>query len=196
VELDQHVTVMPRECTPVPLEQCDERASPVRLRELFEQHSAFVWRSLRRLGVAEADLDDMLQEVFLVVYHRLGDYEERDRARSWLYSICVRVASSQRRKVARRRENVVPEPTDQQVAAMQQQQLEDREALRLGHQLLSLLPEEQREVFVLYEIEHLPMAQIAATLACPLHTAYSRLRVARQKILAELARVGREGEGA
>jgi RNA polymerase sigma-70 factor, ECF subfamily len=169
---------------------------PRRLRSLFEEHSSFVWRSLRRLGVADADLDDMMQEVFLVVYHRLADYEERERVRSWLYSICTRVASSQRRKVARRRENVLAEPTDQRVAPTQQQQVEEQEALRLGRQLLELLPAEQREVFVLYEIEHLPMAQIAEALACPLHAAYSRLRVARQKIVAELERVRREGEPA
>ena len=55
---------------------------PQRLRELFEEHSAFVCRSLRRLGVADADVDDMLQEVFLVVHQRLDDYEERNRARA------------------------------------------------------------------------------------------------------------------
>jgi len=170
------------------------KESPRTLRALFEEHSAFVWRSLRRLGVADADVDDMMQEVFLVVYHRLAEYEERERVRSWLYSICTRVASSQRRKVARRRENVLAEPTDQSVAPTQQRQIEEQEALRLGHQLLELLPEEQREVFVLYEIEHLPMAQIAETLGCPLHTAYSRLRVARMKIVADIERVRREGK--
>jgi len=162
--------------------------SPPQLRELFEEHASFVWRSLRRLGVAEADLDDMLQEVFLVVYQRLGDYEERSRARSWLYSICVRVASGQRRKVNRRRENVTMELPEQRTAPEQLQQVEDREALLLGHRLLALLPDEQREVFVLYEVEEMPMTEIAQALGCPLYTAYSRLRTARLKLLAEVTR--------
>jgi len=130
----------------------------------------------------------MLQEVFLVVYQRLGDYEERSRARSWLYSICVRVASGQRRKVNRRRENVTMELPEQRSAPAQLQDVEDREALLLGHRLLALLPDEQREVFVLYEVEEMPMTEIAAALGCPLYTAYSRLRTARLKLLAEVAR--------
>lgn len=160
-----------------------------RVRKLFAEFAPFVWRSLRRLGVPDADVDDMLQEVFLVVYQRLDDYEERDRARSWLYSICVRVASSQRRKLSRRRESVTSELPEQKLAAPQLQYVEDREALAFGERLLRLLPAEQREVFVLYEVEHLPMAQIAEALGCPLYTAYSRLRLARQRILAEVERV-------
>ncbi|MDB4973915.1 MAG: polymerase sigma factor RpoE [Myxococcaceae bacterium] len=135
----------------------------------------------------------MLQEVFLVVYQRLADYEERDRARSWLYSICVRVASSQRRKLSRRRESVTDEPPEGRLPATQLQQVEEREALALGERLLQLLPPEQREVFVLYEVEHLPMAQIAEAVGCPLYTAYSRLRLARQRILLEVERAERDG---
>jgi RNA polymerase sigma-70 factor (ECF subfamily) len=168
-------------------------ASPPVLRELFEEHASFVWRSLRRLSVAEADLDDMLQEVFLVVHQRLSDYEERSRARSWLYSICVRVASGQRRKVNRRRENLSLAVPERASAPVQLQGVEDREALALGHRLLALLPDEQREVFVLYEVEEMPMAEIAAALGCPLYTAYSRLRTARLRLLTEVTRERQKG---
>jgi RNA polymerase sigma-70 factor (ECF subfamily) len=181
---------------PLPARTHDSVEPKPQLRALFEEHAPFVWRSLRRLGVAEADVDDMLQEVFLVVHQRLDDYQERDRLRSWLYSICVRVASAQRRKLFRRRESVTPEgelPEGRQ-AAPQLKQVEDREALALGQRLLALLPPDQREVFVLYEVEHLPMAQIAEAVGCPLHTAYSRLRIARQRILAEVERSERRGE--
>ena len=81
---------------------------PPQLREVYEEHGPFVIRSLRYLGVREADLDDTLQEVFLVVYQRLNDYEEKGRARAWLYSICTRVAHAQRRKFGRRRETGLP----------------------------------------------------------------------------------------
>lgn len=180
--------------TPAPA-PAEATATPAeRLGVLFEQHSPFVWRSLRRLGVQPADLDDMVQEVFLVVYQRLGDYEERNRVRSWLYAICLMVSSAQNRKVARRRENVTHEPPEGRLAATQLQRVEDREALALGKRLLSLLPADQREVFVLYEVEHLPMAEIAEALGCPVFTAYSRLRIARQRILTEVERAKRQGE--
>lgn len=170
------------------------READPRLRTLFEQHAAFVCRSLRRLGVREADLDDMLQEVFVVVYKRLTDYEERDRAQSWLYSISARVAHAQRRRLFRRRESMTVESHEGSADATQQQRIEDSEALRFGHELLAQLPAEQREVFVLYEVEDMPMAQIARALGCPLQTAYSRLRMARARVLAEVERARSDGE--
>ncbi|MDB4975139.1 MAG: polymerase sigma factor RpoE [Myxococcaceae bacterium] len=167
---------------------------PPRLRQLYEEHASFVCRSLRRLGVMESDLDDLLQEVFLVVYQRLSDYQERDRARSWLYSISVRVAQGQRRRMFRRRENLTSQPPEGQAPAGQLQAVEEREALQLGQRLLGLLPAEQREVFVLYEVEDMPMSQIAEAVGCPLQTAYSRLYKARERIVDELARTRVEGE--
>jgi RNA polymerase sigma-70 factor (ECF subfamily) len=168
--------------------------APPRLREVFEKHAAFVCRSLRRLGVPEADLDDMLQEVFVVVHQRLPDYREVGRARSWLYSICTRLAHARRRKVLRRRESLVPEPPEELASGSPEERVEGREALALGQELLALLSPEQREVFVLYEVEDLPMPEIAAALGCPLQTAYSRLHAARQRILTEVER-RRKGEG-
>jgi RNA polymerase sigma-70 factor (ECF subfamily) len=159
---------------------------------VYEEHGPFVCRSLRYLGVPEADLDDLLQEVFLVVCQRLDDYQERGRARSWLYSICTRVATAQRRKQWRRRES--GPPGEQVAPASQLDQVEDREALELGWKLLEQLPPEQRQVFVLFEVEGMPMAEIAQALDCPLQTAYSRLYKARERILAETRRVTAESK--
>jgi RNA polymerase sigma-70 factor, ECF subfamily len=170
------------------------KEQPMQLRELFEAHATFVCRSLRRLGIPEADLDDMLQEVFLVVCQRLTEYVERGLARPWLYSICRRIALAQRRKLYRRREDVSAEPVEAYTAASQLQSVEDREALRLGQHLLSLLPGEQREVFVLYEVEDMTMQEISEALGCPLQTAYSRLYKARQRVLSAVERTRAKSE--
>lgn len=169
---------------------------PLRLRRLFEEHAAFVCRSLRRLGVSESDLDDVLQEVFVVVYQRLSEYQERGRARSWLYSICTRTALAHRRKAGRRRESIVPEPPERSAAATQHVRLEEREALAFGHELLAQLPEQEREVFVLFEVEGMAMAEIAEARSCPLQTAYSRLYQARRRIAAHMQRAAQGEEGA
>jgi RNA polymerase sigma-70 factor (ECF subfamily) len=165
-----------------PSESTLAEPTPLRLRHIFEEHAAFVCRSLRRLGVPEADLDDVLQEVFMVVYQRLTEYQERGRARSWLYSICTRLSAGHRRKLGRRRESMMPEPPETVADATQHNRLEEREALALGHRLLSRLPEEEREVFVLYEVEGMAMTEIAEARRCPLQTAYSRLYQARRRI--------------
>jgi RNA polymerase sigma-70 factor (ECF subfamily) len=162
------------------------------LRDLFEQHGAFVCRSLRMLGVREADLDDALQEVFVVVFQRMHDYEERGRARAWLYSISTRIVHSQRRKQGRRHEDMAAALPEATAEATQLAQLADREALALGQRLLAQLPREQRDVFWLYEVEDVPMLEIARALECPLQTAYSRLHTARERILAAVQRAAAE----
>lgn len=137
------------------------------------------------LGVPEGDLDDALQEVFLVVFQRMRDYEERGRVRAWLYSICTRVVWTRRRVMRRRREDLMEYPeANAVVEPVQHDRVVDMEALALGHQLLQGLPPEQRDVFWLYEVEELPMSEIARAIDCPLQTAYSRLHKARERILA------------
>jgi RNA polymerase sigma-70 factor (ECF subfamily) len=159
---------------------------------VFEQHGAFVCRSLSLLGVSEADLDDAIQDVFLVVYRRMLDYEERGRARAWLYSICTRVARSTRRKRSRRvdeSETTYATMLETSFAATQLDRITDHEALALGQKLLQRLPPEQRNVFWMYEIEERPMTEIARESGCPLQTAYSRLHKARRRISTEVQRV-------
>lgn len=164
-------------------QQASSQEEPTRLRCMFEEHGAFVCRSLRMLGVPEGDLDDALQEVFLVVFQRMRDYEERGRVRAWLYSICTRVVWTRRRVMRRRREDLVDYP-ESAVGPTQHERVVDHEALALGHELLQALPPEQRDVFWLYEVEELPMSEIARSINCPLQTAYSRLHKARERILA------------
>jgi RNA polymerase sigma-70 factor (ECF subfamily) len=169
-------------------------AEGLSVRAIFEQHAAFVWRSLRHLGVPSADLEDATQEVFVVVHRRFASYEERDKLRSWLYAICTRVAQSHIRRLAHRRENIMAEPPEPDVPAAQLDRLEQRQALAHGQAVLAALPEEQRAVFVLYEVERMPMSEVAEALGCPLQTAYSRLYKARERVLATVVRTRRRGE--
>jgi RNA polymerase sigma-70 factor (ECF subfamily) len=164
------------------------------VREIFAQHASFVWRTLRHLGVRDADLEDVTQEVFMVVHHRLDAYDERDKLRSWLYAICSRVAKAHIRKVVRRRENLTETPRDVDIPATQHEHIETREALAHGRRLLAALSEEQRAVFVLFEVEGMSMVEVAQTLGCPLQTAYSRLHKARERVLAIADRERRREE--
>ena len=77
------------------------------LREVYRQHAAFVWRALRALGVREADLDDVMHEVFLVVHRKLSAFEGRAKYTTWLFAIAERVASDYRRSARIRREDLV-----------------------------------------------------------------------------------------
>ncbi len=151
---------------------------------MFREEGAFVWRALRRLGVAPADADDACQEVFVVVYRRLGEYEGRGQLRSWLYGIAVRVAAAHRRRAHQRHEVPTEEPVgpDEASSMNPEGEVADREALALLDRALDGLDDDKRAVFVLYEIEGLEMPEIAEAVSCPLQTAYSRLHAARKDV--------------
>jgi RNA polymerase sigma-70 factor (ECF subfamily) len=163
----------------------DEGARPAALppfRQVFEEHAASVGRTLRYLGVPEADLLDAAQEVFLVVDRRYPEFEGRSRISTWLRQICLRVALGHRRRRRRRREEIVAEPPDLVVDAGQHADSEMRERRELLTGLLDALDDDQREVIVLYEIEQLPMREVAAAMGCPVQTAYSRRKAALERL--------------
>ncbi|MER2562727.1 MAG: sigma-70 family RNA polymerase sigma factor [Myxococcaceae bacterium] len=56
-------------------------------RALYTSKAPLVWRTLKRLGVREADLEDVAQEVFVVVHRRLPEFEGRSSIDTWLYGI-------------------------------------------------------------------------------------------------------------
>lgn len=156
---------------------------------LFEEHASFAWRVLRRLGVADADADDACQEVFLTVHRRLHAFEGRSSPRTWIYGICIRVASDWRNRAATRREVASAKPPDRLVEATQVGDVALREARTLLDRILDGLDDDKRAAFVLYEIEELSLKELAAAIGCPLQTAFSRLQAARREVEAALARV-------
>ncbi len=161
--------------------------------EVFRTYSGFVWRVLLRLGVSEADVDDVAQEVFLGVHRNLASFEGRCAMRTWIYGICHRRVIDYRRRAMTRPEVLTDEPPEQGSEAPQDDGL-DLERARLHlNQVLDGLDSEKRAVFVLFEIEGMPMEEVAEVVGCPLQTAYSRLYAARKKVeaLAQRLRVQR-----
>jgi RNA polymerase sigma-70 factor (ECF subfamily) len=155
-----------------------------RLRRVISDHFEVVWRFLRRLGIAESDTDDAVQEVVLVLARKL-DQVEIGCERSFVLSTAVRVASTFRRtqRNRSRREVGVEDHELHQIQSpeLDPESLAEKQRLRLVLQrVLNELPMELRAVFVLYELEELTMAEIAATLELPPGTVASRLRRARE----------------
>lgn len=158
------------------------------LREVFRTQAPFVLRILRRLGVPEADLDDAAQDVFLVVHRKLEGYDARSSLRSWLFGIASRVALARRRRASAR--NEVPRADLDPLASDEQPANGDGriDARALLLHALAQLDLEKRAVFVLYELEGFTMAEVATAVDCPLQTAYSRLRVARELVRSSIGR--------
>ena len=157
--------------------------------ELFRELAPFVWRALRRLGVADRDVDDMCQEVFVVIHRKLPEFEGRSSIRTWVYGICVRTASDYRNRARVKRETLPDEMPEQQSLSDAHEDLARHQARALLDRVLDELDQDKRAVFVLYEIEELSMNDVAEAVSCPVQTAYSRLHAARKLVQDGIERV-------
>lgn len=164
-------------------------------RQLFLRELSYVWGSLRRLGVSARDAEDVAHDVFVQVHRKLDGYDRARPVRPWLFGFAFRAASDYRR-LARHRVEVLDSDVEAVGDALHGEALvaaREERALVLG--ALESVPIERRAVLVAFELDDMPMKEIAESLAIPLHTAYSRLRVAREELAAAVRRAKlRRGE--
>jgi RNA polymerase sigma-70 factor (ECF subfamily) len=160
----------------------DDAGAEGRLRGIVRAHYAFLWRSLRRLGVVQADLDDAAQRVLGVLARRLGEVRD-DCERAFLFQSALRVASEMRR--SRRRDRLALDPERVEVAPdpapLADEALARAEARALLDEVLDAMPLDVRAVFVLFELEQLTTSEIAALLNLAPGTVSSRLRRGREE---------------
>jgi RNA polymerase sigma-70 factor (ECF subfamily) len=161
-----------------------------RLAVMAADNFQFIWRSLRRLGVAPPMVDDAAQQVFEVASRRLSEIE-LGRERAFLFKTAIFVAAEARRAAARRRSHDAGEVLDQVLDGRPNpEEASDWAKKRaLLDAVLDAMAEDTRSVFVLFELEELPLAEIAELLEVPRGTVASRLRRAREEFQAEVKRL-------
>lgn len=161
-------------------------------RAIYEAHFNFVWCGLRRLGVREADVLDQAQKVFLTAHFKLAEFEGRSQITTWLFGICQRVASDYRRSALFRRE-VTTDAAEMDLYGGSHDDLaqgaESRQRAQAAETILNKLPEPQRLVFVLFELEEMSGQDIAELLGISVGTVRSRLRLAREAFSREVKRL-------
>jgi RNA polymerase sigma-70 factor (ECF subfamily) len=159
-----------------------------RISTMFHHHYDFVWRSVRRLGVAPDAVDDATQEVFVVASRKLASIEV-GKEKAFLFGAAIRVASDSRRARHRRRQSSEDHPELLDATPALDELVDQKRAREILDALVSQLPEDTRPVFVLFELEGLTMIQIASYLDLPAGTVASRLRRARELFAAHVARL-------
>lgn len=167
--------------------------------EFYAEHFRVAWRALLALGVPDRDLADVTQEVFMQVHRRFSQFDQGSGGAAWLRAFCVNASRNWHRMGRNRLEtsdggekaNLVrdhaPDP---------EEDASRRDGMRLLRRALDALPQPQREVFVLFELEQMGAPDIAALLKIPLGTCYSRLRLGREAFRAALEppeRLARDG---
>jgi RNA polymerase sigma-70 factor (ECF subfamily) len=152
-----------------------------KVHELVTAHFDFVWRSLRRLGVPAATVDDAAQQVFLIASRKMLDVPYAAQ-RSFLFGVALRVAAEERRARKRRPEDATGDShlSIEDPAPGPEELLDRGRARSIIDNILEAMPLEMRTVFILFEVEELRMSEISALLELPPGTVASRLRRARE----------------
>lgn len=148
---------------------------------VYAAHVGFVWRIVRTFGVPETQLEDAVQDVFVVVHRRLPEWEGRAAITTWLFAIARRVASVHRRRADKRTRELPVEQlaSDPRSSIDPFAELSRAQAAATVLAILEQLDEDKRIVFALVELEQLAVPEVARMLDLNLNTTYSRLRLAR-----------------
>jgi RNA polymerase sigma-70 factor (ECF subfamily) len=162
-----------------------EDESAARAKKVFYTHTPRIYNLARRILGNEADAEDVTQEVWLRVLHKLDGFRGECRLTTWLHRVTVNASLEHRRKSLRRREHELDVPLAEQIHepseanACPAQRLLDDEMHQLIEQAIARLPELYREVYVLADIEELSNAEIGAILHLSVPAVKSRLHRAR-----------------
>jgi RNA polymerase sigma-70 factor, ECF subfamily len=168
------------------------------LDRVYREHAGTVSRWLRRL-TGKNDASDALHEVFEVVQKRLPSFRGDSPLGTWLYAITLRVVIAQRRKARIRRllfaQAQAEFDLDTQPSESPADGLMRRQAMQTVYTVLDQLTERDRTLIILFELEALPIAQIATILrlsennvAVSLHRARERFRARFQRTFPNEAR--------
>jgi len=175
-------------------------ASAPTVGEIYAEHAKFVWRNLRRLGVPATGIEDAVQDVFLVIHRQLPEFAGRSSLRTWIFGIVLRVASRQRERLRNNQQRYTSMPGEalDVITANEQGPLDlliERQAADLVYGVLDEMDEEKRTILVMVELEQMSVVEAAEVLEIKLNTAYTRLRLARIALEANLKRaLGESGE--
>jgi RNA polymerase sigma-70 factor, ECF subfamily len=168
------------------------------LRAVYAEHFPMVVRALRRLGVPEAELEDAVQDVFVVLFRRWSDFEGRSALKTWTYGIVLRVAKDYRRareRLARRIQGLTEaQGTQPPSADSPDAEVERREARRLIQAVLATLDHDHRELIVLVELEQLSVKEAAQALGLGIRSCQRRLRAAHHSLELGLAAALEDGK--
>jgi RNA polymerase sigma-70 factor (ECF subfamily) len=173
-----------------------EFVEPLALDGIYRLHAPDVAHWIRRLAGPNADIEDMVQEVFMVVQRRLPEFRGDAKITTWLYRIAERIVLSRRRKArmlrwlglhraeeaGRALNSSTPSPVES---------IERRQSVELVYRILDTMDEKYRTVLILFEVESMSGEDIAKLTGTKLATIWVRLRRARAQFLRELERIER-----
>lgn len=162
---------------------------------VYEAHFQLVFRTLQRFGVPASQVDDALQDVFLIVCRSLPGFRGDSSLTTWIFGITFRVASAYTRRLRRQ-----GQPLEVSAELRDDRTLDPHELTSRGEAVIALyaalaeLDSDKRAVFILAEFEQLSVPEIAVIVGVNVNTAASRLRAARKQFESAVRRLRAKDE--
>jgi RNA polymerase sigma-70 factor (ECF subfamily) len=159
--------------------------------EAFGSELDYVFATLRRLGAAPREVEDLAQEVFVVLHKNWPAVDTTRPLRPYLFGIAFRVVSASRRRRTREVPYAALDAADDAVSP--EGSLQSKESVRLVMAALEHVPLPRRVVIIMHDLDQVPVADIARTLSISRFGTYARLRKARKELKAAIGRLLKQG---
>ena len=153
---------------------------------IYRAMSGFVYNVALRITHNKEDAEEVTQEVFLTIYHKLQDFRLESSLKTWIYRVTVNCAINFGRKktgINNKTNTYDDSAVEAMVEGDVQKEIEKEHTNKVVDNILSVLNLEQRACIVLRNIEGLSYEEIAEALNININTVRSRLKRAREKIL-------------
>ena len=158
----------------------------------FDRELDYLFATLRRLGAAPHEVEDLAQEVFVVLYRNWDTLDTDRPLRPYLFGIAFRIVHAQRRK-RRVREVVSPDFQINEDALDPEDSLQSKQAVELLLAALEAVPLARRAVVIMHDLDETPIVDIARHLSITRFGAYARLRKGRRELAVAVRRLLRPG---
>jgi RNA polymerase sigma-70 factor (ECF subfamily) len=156
----------------------------------FDRELDYLFGTLRRLGAAPRELEDLAQEVFMVLHKNWPTVDTTRPLRPYLFAVAFRVVAAHRRKGKREVLYPMPEPADS--SASPEGSLQSKESVELLLAALEQVPLKRRAVIVMHDLDGVAVADVAEKLSISRFGTYARLRKGRRELAAAVGRLSKE----
>jgi RNA polymerase sigma-70 factor (ECF subfamily) len=150
--------------------------------DFYQRYRSEVARTVHRVLGPDADLEDVVQDVFVEVFRSIEKFKGDAKITTWLYRVCVNVALQKIRRHKRRPEGYAV--SDEELPAHTEtplRELERKDSARIVYALLDELAPKKRVVFILHEILGLEAKEISEIVGANVLTVRTRLHYARKE---------------
>ena len=159
--------------------------------ETFDRELDYVFGTLQRLGARPGDMEDLLQEIFLVLYRNWPTLDTTSSLRPWLFGVAFRVVRTHRRRRAREAPDTGLDPEDR--SPTPEAWLQGQESLALLWAAFEHVPVSRRSVLIKHDLEGLEVIDIARELSITKFGVYARLYKGRKELASAVRRLQKQG---